>query len=46
MESWDIFNETILSGKKYFYSNLDIESLSILEDKHANKDCDTFNLKD
>lgn len=46
MESWDIFNETILSGKEYFYSNLDIESLSILEDKYVNKDCNTFNLKD
>ena len=42
MDSWEKFNETALSPKKDFYSNLNLENIS---DVHAQKVWDVFEIK-
>ena len=35
MNSWKRFNETLLSSKKYFYSNLNIEDIDDIDYRHG-----------
>ena len=37
MDSWQRFDEKLLSNKKYFYSNLNIEEFTNVDYRHAKK---------
>ena len=45
MNSWERFDETELSSKESFYSELDLEDISDEDYKHAQKVCDIFKIK-
>ena len=45
MNSWERFNEEALHHKKEFYSNLHLEDITNDDYKHAQKVCNTFNIK-
>ena len=38
MDSWEIFDETLLPNKEYFYSNLNMEAITDVNYRHA-KNC-------
>ena len=37
MDSWERFNETLLSDKEAFYSNLNMEDITDVDYRHAKK---------
>ena len=45
MESWEKFDETILPTKEAFYSNLNLENISVEDYAHAQKVWDVFEIK-
>ena len=45
MDDWDKFNETMLPYKKYFCSELNLETITDEDYEHAQKVWDTFNIK-
>ena len=45
MDSWERFNETSLSNKKDFYSNLNMENINDRDYKHGNNVFKSFKLE-
>ena len=45
MDSWEKFNETSLPGKKEFYSNLTVESVTDADYKHAKEFWEGFGIQ-
>ena len=45
MDSWGKFDETSLPDKEAFYSSLNIEDITNVDYRHANKVFKTFRLK-
>ena len=45
MNSWEKFDETLLPDKEAFYSSLNIEDITDVDYRHANKVFKTFRLK-
>ena len=45
MDGWETFDETTLTPKEAFYSNLNLESISDEDYAHAQKACDVFEIK-
>ena len=45
MDSWERFNEESLPDKESFYSNLNLESITDEDYVHAQKVCETFEIK-
>ena len=45
MDSWEKFDETSLPDKEAFYSSLNIEDITNVDYRHANKVFKTFRLK-
>ena len=45
MDSWKIFDKTILPSKEAFYSNLNLEDISEEDYADANKVWDVFQIK-
>ena len=45
MDSWEIFDKTILPSKEAFYSNLNLEDISEEDYADANKVWDVFQIK-
>ena len=45
MDSWERFNETSLSNKKDFYSNLNMENINDIDYKHGNNVFKSFKLE-
>ena len=46
MDSWERFNETSLLNKESFYSNLNMEDITDVDYRHANRVFKAFKLKD
>ena len=45
MDSWERFNEKLLPSKKDFYSILNMEDISDIDDRHANNAFKGFKLE-
>ena len=45
MDSWERFNETSLSNKKDFYSNLNMENIDDIDYRHGNNVFKSFKLE-
>ena len=45
MDSWEIFNETLLPDKETFYSNLHMENITDIDYRHANSVFKKFKLE-
>ena len=45
MDNWERFNETSLSNKESFYSNLIMENIDDIDDRHGNNVFTRFKLK-
>ena len=45
MDDWEKFNETTLSGKEEFYSNLNMEDITDADYMHAKRVCKDFEIK-
>ena len=45
MDDWEKFNETILTEKKEFYSNLNMEDIADADYMHAKRVCKDFEIK-
>ena len=45
MDSWERFNEKLLSSKKDFYRNLNMENISDIDYRHANNVFKGFKLE-
>ena len=45
MDSWEIFDKTILPSKEAFYSNLNLEDISEEDYADASKVWDVFQIK-
>ena len=45
MNDWEKFNETTLSGKEGFYSNLNMEDITDADYMHAKRVCEDFEIK-
>ena len=45
MEKWEKFNETPLSEKEEFYSNLNLEDITDADYMHAKRVCKEFEIK-
>ena len=45
MDSWEIFNETLLPDKETFYSNLHMENITDVDYRHANSVFKKFKLE-
>ena len=45
MDSWEKFNETSLTRKEFFYSELNLEHISDKDHLHAQKVRDAFKIK-
>ena len=45
MDSWERFDETSLPDKEAFYSNLNMENITDIDYRHANRVFKKFNLK-
>ena len=45
MDDWEKFDETLLSEKEEFYSNLNIEDIKYANQMHAKKFCKDFEIK-
>ena len=45
MDDWEKFNETSLSGKKDFYSDLNMEDITRVDYTHAKRICKDFERK-
>ena len=45
MDDWEKFNETSLTGKKYFYTHLNMEGSTDADYAHAKRVCKYFDLK-
>ena len=45
MDEWERFNETKLSEKEEFYSNLNVEDITDADYMHAKRICKDFEIK-
>ena len=45
IDGWERINETLLSEKKEFYSNLTTECITDADYKHAKRVCEDFGLQ-
>ena len=45
MDDWEKFNETILTEKEEFYSNLNMEDIADADYMHAKRVCKDFEIK-
>ena len=45
MDNWERFDETLLPNKEAFYSNLNIENITAVDYRHANKVFKEFKIK-